>query len=103
MIPTGSEFLCVGKNADNRTAYFLILRNLSGLESDVCGQVKKKLIFNSFCFQFKFQSSSPLFFLTDSFSFSTSCHIKLVFSVVLEKPILYFVSSSVIKSLQFVV
>ena len=101
MIPTGSEFLCVGKNADNRTAYFLILRNLSGLESDVCGQVKKNLIFNSLCFQFKFRSSSPLFFLKDSFS--TSCHIKLVFSVVLEKPILYFVSSFVIKSLPFVV
>ena len=42
MIRTGSEFLCVGKNADNRTAYFLILRNLSGLESDVCGQVKEE-------------------------------------------------------------
>ena len=42
MIPTGKEFLCVGKNADNRTAYFLILGNLSDFESDLQGQVDEK-------------------------------------------------------------
>ena len=36
-MPTGNEYLCVGKKiADNRTAYFLIIGNVSDLEPDLC-------------------------------------------------------------------
>ena len=45
MMPTNSDFLCVGRKCWQRTAYFVIIGNVPDLVSGFCDQIKKILFF----------------------------------------------------------
>ena len=61
-MPTGNEYLCVGKKiADNRTAYFLIIGNVSDLEPNYYDQMGKILIFQFIFLKFELHKNFFLF------------------------------------------